>query len=111
MVNFVTVDLMERTRGLGRHEFRVDHGGAEPLAEQSEAYIRDVLHRSQEHGAGAQFYVSNLHCGAKLRFFRHNGKRRPCFLRLRGRRGVATGHRTAKPGSHPFFISLRRQLA
>ena len=48
-------------QSLGGHEFRIDHRGTKPLAQHAEANIRDVLHRSQENGALAQFYIAYLH--------------------------------------------------
>ena len=46
---------------VGGDEFRVDHVGPEPLAHVAERRVGHVLHRRQQQGLFAEFYVGNFH--------------------------------------------------
>ena len=48
-------------QGLGTDELCIDHRGPEPLAEQSEANVGDVFHRSEENGTRAKLDIAYFH--------------------------------------------------
>ena len=50
---------------VGSHKLRIYHRCPEPLAQQSEAYVRNVLHRGEEYGMLSKFVISNLHYTGK----------------------------------------------
>ena len=48
-------------QGIARHKLGIDHIGPEPLAEQAESGIRNILHRGQKHRLLSKIYISYLH--------------------------------------------------
>ena len=46
---------------LSTDKFGIDHSGAKPLAQHAETNVRNILHRSEEHGAFSKVDVAYLH--------------------------------------------------
>ena len=63
MIVFGVLWFVMMNKGVGGDKLGVDHRGPHLAAEQTEADVGDVLHRSEENGAVAQIYVADLHSG------------------------------------------------
>ena len=46
---------------IARHKLGIHHGRTHLPAQQTETYVRDILHRGQQHGLRPQVNVSYLH--------------------------------------------------